>query len=240
MLATVLSTLYLAQRPGFAQPPATNTYRVTITQVKPDMLNEWLDLQKSEVVPALRKGGVTGRTLLSSGLFGTTGEYMDIQPFAKFAEFDGLSPLVKALDPPGATRLNGKLRKCLVSQHSFEQDRLPEISNAITPTPEVLIQVRYRIAAGKMTDFIALMTSDVLPIYKKAKVPMIVSRRGPGANPNEVTVTTGYQKYAQMDGGPFLTQQLGADGAAKLNAKFAPFRTTVDVVVRHRVDDLSF
>jgi len=53
-----------------------------------------------------------------------------------------------------------------------------------------------------------------------------------GANTNDVIMVTGYQKYAQMDGGPFLTQQLGADGAAKLNAKFAPFRTTIEVLVR--------
>jgi hypothetical protein len=91
-----------------------------------------------------------------------------------------------------------------------------------------------------MNDFIALVKSDVLPVYKKAKVTLIVSRRGPGANTNDVTMSTGYQKYAQMDGGPFMTQQLGEDGAAKLAAKFAPFRTTVEVLVRHRVDDLSF
>lgn len=39
-------------------PPATS--RATITHVKPDMLNEWLDLQRNEVVPALKKGGAKG------------------------------------------------------------------------------------------------------------------------------------------------------------------------------------
>ncbi len=234
VLATTLSTYCLAQTPtsGFA--------RVTVTHVKPDMVNEWLDLQKNEVVPALKKAGVTTRTVLSAGLFGTAGEYVQIQPFQKYAEFDNPSPLVKALDAPGANRLTEKLRKCTLNQNSYEQTRLEEISNVLTPAAEVVVSVRYRIAPGKMNDFIALVKSDVLPVYKKAKVTLIVSRRGPGANTNDVTMSTGYQKYAQMDGGPFMTQQLGEDGAAKLAAKFAPFRTTVEVLVRHRVDDLSF
>lgn len=234
VLATTLSTYCLAQAPtsGFA--------RVTVTHVKPDMVNEWLDLQKNEVVPALKKAGVSTRTVLSSGLFGTAGEYSVIQPFQKYAEFDGPNPLIKALDAPGANRLNEKLRKCTLSQNSYEQTRLEEISNVLTPPAEVIVSVRYRIAPGKMNDFIALVKSDVLPVYKKAKVTLIVSRRGPGANTNDVTMSTGYQKYAQMDGGPFLTQQLGEDGVAKLNAKFASIRTNVEVLVRHRIDDLSF
>jgi ABC-type sugar transport system substrate-binding protein len=42
---------------AMAQSAAPMTARVTVTQVKPDMLNEWLDLEKNEVVPALKKGG---------------------------------------------------------------------------------------------------------------------------------------------------------------------------------------
>jgi len=48
--------------------------RVTVTQVKPEMLNEWIDLRRSEVVPVLKKAGVNARTVYSSGLFGTAGE----------------------------------------------------------------------------------------------------------------------------------------------------------------------
>lgn len=236
-LATGLSTLCLVQT-SLAQTTPT-TYRVVVSHVKPDMLNEWQDLQKNEYVPALKKGGVSTRSVYST-FFGNSGEYVVITPFDKYAEFDGPSPLVKALTQPGATRLQEKLRKCLVSQNTYEQTRLVDISNVVTPPPEVIVSVRYRIAAGKMPDFVALVKSDVLPVYKKAKMQLTVNQRGPGANATDVTLSTGYQKYAQMDGGPFLTQQLGADAAAKLNAKFAPFRTLVEVVVRHRVDDLSW
>jgi hypothetical protein len=232
-LAAGLSTLCLAQA------PVTRT-RVTITHLKPDMVNEWIDLQKNEVVPALKKGGIKARTVFSSGIFGTAGEYLISQPFDNTAEFDGQSPLVRALDAPGATRLNTKLNKCVVSSNSFMNSRLDDISNVLATPPMVIVSVRYRIATGKLQEFRDLFKSEILPVYKKAKVSVTINQRGPGANPNDLTVVTGYAKYADMNGGPFLVQQLGQAGADKVNAKFAAIRTTVEVVVRRRMTDLSF
>jgi len=233
-LAVSLSTPALAQ-------PAPTLYRYVHTHVKPDMLNEWLDLQKNEVVPALKKAGQTTQTVLASGLFGTSYEYVTITPFAKYADFDAVYPLVKALGQAGAARLHEKLLKCIVSQNSYAGMRLTDISNVPDgPLPPIFVSVRYRIAAGKMQDFQALVKSDILPVYKKANARLIVTQRGLGANVNDVTVATGYAKYADLDGGPFLVKQLGADGAAKVNAKFAGIRTLIEIVVRSRVADLSF
>ena len=77
--------------PGFAQPgrrlesPA-NRSLVVIVQVKPEMLGEWLDLQRKAVVPALKKAGVTSRTVYSSRVFGTAFEYRIVQPLNRFAD----------------------------------------------------------------------------------------------------------------------------------------------------------
>jgi hypothetical protein len=224
----------------FAQPQSTATARVVYTHVKPDMLNEWLDLQKNEVIPALKKGGQMTRAVYATTLFGNSYEYVAITPFAKFADFDSPNPLVKALGEAGASRLQAKLRKCTESQTSYANTRLTDISNVLDAPTDIIVTARYRIAPGKMPDFEALVKSDVLPVYKKAKVSLLVNRRGVGANPNDVTMVTGYSKMAGLDGGPFLTQQLGADGAAKLNAKFTGIRTLIEVAVRRRVADLSF
>jgi hypothetical protein len=224
-----------------AQAPSPTLYRYVHTQIKPEMLNEWLDLQKNEVIPALKKAGQTTRVVYVASLFGNTYEYVTITPFAKYADFDGDSPVVKALGQAATDRLVGKLRKCVASQYSYSGNRLTDISNATDgPPPEIAVFVRYRIASGKMTDFRDLMKSDVLPVYKKANARLFVTQRGVGANVNDVTMTTGYAKYADLDGGSVLVKQLGVDGAAKINAKFASFRTLVEVVVRKRVADLSF
>lgn len=220
--------------------PTLYRARVTITHVKPDMVNEWLDLQKNEVLPARKKGGVKTQTVLATSIFGSAYEYVTIMPFDSMADFDGRSPLVKALDAPGAARLGSKLNKCVESSNSYMISRMDDISNVTDPQPPVLVSVHYRIPQGKMDQYRALMKSDVLPVYKKAKVYLSVNQRGPGGNTNDVTQTTGYQKYADMNGGPFLTQQIGAAGAAQLNAKFTGVRNMIEVVVRRRIADLSF
>jgi hypothetical protein len=234
-----LALSFCSQSPAQSDMPLRS--RVTVTHVKPDMLTEWVDLQKNEVVPALKKAGEKTRTVYVTSLFGNAYEYVLISPIEKMSQFDGPNPIVKALDTPGATRLNEKLRKCTDISTSYMITRLPEISNIPEgPTPNMIVTVRYRIAPGKQQDFQNLMKAEVLPVYKKAKVGLIVNQRGPGANPNEVTLSTAYTKFADMEGGPFMTQQLGQEGANRLNAKFVGVRNVVEVVVRRKVADLSF
>ena len=52
-LTLAFSTLCAAQ--------AVTPTLITVTQVKPEMLTEWIDLQKNEVIPALKKAGVKSR-----------------------------------------------------------------------------------------------------------------------------------------------------------------------------------
>jgi hypothetical protein len=224
-----------------AQTAAPQFARVTITHVKPDMLNEWLDLQKNEVVPALKKAGQTTRTVYHTSLFGNSYEYVLITPFQKYAEFDAGNPMIKALGETAAARLGDKLRKCTESSTSYSNTRLVDLSNVLDgPPPQMIVSARYRISPGKLADFENLVKSDILPLYKKAKVGLTVSQRGPGANPSDVTMSTAYSKFADLDGGPFVVKQLGQAAADRVNAKFVGIRTLIEVVVRTRVQDLSF
>jgi hypothetical protein len=116
-----------------------------------------------------------------------------------------------------------------------------DLSNVLDgPPPQMIVSARYRISPGKLADFENLVKSDILPLYKKAKVGLTVSQRGPGANPSDVTMSTAYSKFADLDGGPFVVKQLGQAAADRVNAKFVGIRTLIEVVVRTRVQDLSF
>ena len=56
-----------APTPSGAQPAAAPTSTRSYVQVyrlHPDMVNEWMALQKDEVIPAQKKGGVVSRTTL--------------------------------------------------------------------------------------------------------------------------------------------------------------------------------
>ena len=236
VLTVGVPTLCLAQ----AAPAAPAMSRVTVTQVRPDMLNEWLDLQKNEVVPALKKAGVQTRTVFSSGLFGTAGEYVLIQPIGKFADFDGQSPQVKALGAQASARLGEKLRKCIVSSHSYLITRRDDLSNVTATPPPIIVTTRFRVMSGKNADFDAILKNEVLPVYKKANASLTVNARGLGGNPTEITVSTGMNKYSEMDGGSLLVKTLGQDGFARLATKVTAVSNLIEQVVRARVADLSF
>jgi hypothetical protein len=204
------------------------------------MLYEWLALEKNERLPALKKAGVKSQTVYASGPFGRAGEYVAVLPLGSMAEFDGPNPLVKALGQPAQARINEELRKCVESQTAYMSTRWDDASNNTETPPNVIVSVRYRLAAGKADDIRAIIKSDVLPVYKKGNVYLSVNARGPGANPADITMITGFSKYADWDGGPYLTRALGAAEAGKINAKMNPLRTLIEVVVRQRVADLSF
>jgi hypothetical protein len=219
---------------------APATLRVTVTQVKADMLDEWLDLQKNEVVPALKKGGVKTRTVYSSGLFGTAGEYLSISPIDKFADFDNPNPQTRALGAPGAARLAAKLRKCIVSQHSYLITRMEDLGNTAPTPPNFIVSTRVRIPVGKITEFQNIVKTELTPIYKKANANFTVSQRGLGGNPSDITLSYGINKMAEMDGGSLLVKQLGQEGFLKLAAKITALGPVIEQVMRARVGDLSF
>jgi hypothetical protein len=67
-----------------------------------------------------------------------------------------------------------------------------------------------------------------------------VSTRGVGAQAGEMTTTTYYNKFADLDGGNPVALALGAAAAAPIGAKGAALATNVQVIIRRRVADLSF
>ncbi len=225
-------------------PPPTTRFMATLTQVKPDMLNEWRDLQKNEVIPALKKAGVTSRNV-AVPVFGNTYEYLSISPLSNYGVLDGPNPFVRALGPEAAARLAAKLRKCINGQRTYISTRQDDLS-VLPDTPALVsVTIRRRIAPGKAEELRNYIKNDLLPVYKKAKAEgkiagHQVGNRGLGATLGETTATTYYNKFADLEGGNALVKMLGQAGAAKLNAKAAGLSTIVETVVRRRIADLSF
>jgi hypothetical protein len=204
------------------------------------MLNEWMDLQKNELIPAQKKAGPATRTTYQT-VFGNTNEFLTVTPLGKYADFDGPSYLDRALGVVGAARLAAKLQKCLESRQVFISNALPELSSAPAgQLPALGVFTRVRVATGKLEDYEAFVKGEVLPIYKKADVGLTVTRRGLGANANDVVQVSWLTKMADIDAGSPITRALGPAGAAKLLAKTAGMATLVEQVVRRRVPDLSY
>jgi hypothetical protein len=240
-LSLVPATVCLAQQPN--TPPATTRYQVTVVRIKPDMLDEWIDLQKNEVIPAQKKGGVKERTVLQTAI-GNSFEYTILTPYPSFAALDGPAVNVKALGAEAAARLGAKVRKCVDVQRTYLINRVDDLAipqgNAIASRTQVL-----RPAPGKTQDYLSYLRADVLPAMKKAKADgkiagYAVSTRGVGAQAGEMTTTTYYNKFADLDAGNPVALALGAAAAAPIGAKGAALATNVQVIIRRRVADLSF
>ncbi len=105
--------------------------------------------------PHPEKGGPKSRTIYQTTVFGNNYEYVTITPFASYAEFDNPNPILKALEPAAAARLNEKLRKCIVSSASFSSTRYSDLSNLVDndAPPPITVSSRYRIAPGKFQEF---------------------------------------------------------------------------------------
>jgi len=76
-----------------AQEGGTGNTRLLVTHVRvpPAKVGTWLDLQRNEVVPALKKAGLEDYTTYQT-VIGDVPEFVIVRPFA-FAEFDATDPL---------------------------------------------------------------------------------------------------------------------------------------------------
>jgi hypothetical protein len=222
--------------------PNTRSF-VQVIRLKPDMVSEWIALQRDEVIPAQKKAGVTSRTTLVTQV-GNAFEYTILTPFPTWAAMDTAPPLVRALGADGAAQLNAKLRKSILTQTSYMTNRVDSLTIPDANAPVWRIAVR-RALPGKMQDYVAYYRSEVLPGLQKAKASgkiagSTIAIRGAGATSGEFTTVTYYAKFADLEAGDPLVQALGREAADRINAKSAQFATNTQVIIRRRIADLSF
>lgn len=242
LFASVVSAPSAISQPAAATGNSSRSYAQVI-RLRPDMVTEWLALQRNEVIPAQKKAGVTSRTTLVTQV-GNAFEYLILTPFPSWAAMDSDAPLVRALGADAAAQLNAKLRKCILTQQSYMTTRIDSLTIAATDALVWRTAVR-RVVPGKMPEYQAYYKTDVLPGLQKAKASgtiagAIFAVRGVGAASGEFTTVTQYAKFADIDGGDPLVRALGRDEAARINAKGLQLATNVQVVVRRRIADLSF
>ncbi len=175
---------------------------------------------------------------------GNSFEYTMITPMASWAAFDGEAPLAKALGAAGAAALNDKLRKCIMTQNSYLINREDDLTIA-APGAEVWRTTVRRALPGKMQEYLAFYKAEVLPAMQKAKAEgkiagSGVATRGVGALSREFTVSTVYNKFADLDGPNPVAAAVGAEAARAMAAKGETLATTGQTYIRRRVADLSF
>ncbi len=225
-----------------APPPKREMIQVTIVKVKPDLLTEWLEFQKNETIPMLKKAGATRRDAWQTGIFGEAGMYAFVTPISNFNQYDGDGPAVRALGADGARAYNEKNRRFLVSSHTYGEQTRPDLGYdmKMTGPPKLGLLSNVQIALGKGPDYEALVKSDVIPVLRKARLGYAVSQTVLGGDISEFTTLIFYDNFADIGKGHPFDRILGAEGSRQLTAKAAGIVTHVERTIIRYVPDLSF
>jgi hypothetical protein len=238
---------------SFAQntaPPANTRTQVQVTQLKPGRAADWRALQQNEVLPALKRAGVTTRTTLET-LFGDTNEYVTLRPLDRFAEYDDQQGLLqRVLGTQAGNALAAKLADCVVSTERYV---ITQQGALAVPSPgPIYVSTRYRLQPGPGggAAFADFLRTDVLPMMQKAKADGRVAGWGvsitnQGAEEQGLRVlTTYYPNLAALDAavaaGGVVQATVGEAQAATLATKQARLVTAVYTTIRRRVADLSY
>ena len=156
---------------GFAQDaPKPQLSRVSVTQVKPEMWEQFLAFYKNETLPALKKGGVKQSLVMqSSGPVGDGFELRVVQPIENLAQFDEGSALTKALGPEGRKAYDAKRRTMIVSSHAYIIRSIPEAAIAQNGTSKLMVRREISIVPGRRADYESYL-KDVLAVLKKTNL----------------------------------------------------------------------
>jgi hypothetical protein len=229
-----------AARP--APLPKREMIQVTVVKVKPDLLNEWLDFQKNETIPMLKKAGATRRDAWQTGIFGESGMYAFVTPIENFNQYDGDNPPLRALGADGARAYAEKNRRFILSSRTYADQTRPDLGYEVKMSgpPKLALLSNVQIAFGKGSDYEALVKSDVLPVLRKAHLGYAVSQTMLGGDINEFTTLIFYDTFADIGKGHPFDRILGADGSRQLTSKAAGIVTHVERSIVRYVPDLSF
>ena len=236
----------LAALPLSAQaPPASRLLTLTIVSIKPGMMQAYIDLQKSEAIPAMQKGGQTWRESWRTAVFGDTFEVAHVSEIKGFDQFDTPSPLRKTLGEAGYTAFLAKLSPMVTSQRTYAIRTRPDLSYVAvadpSARPKMAILTTVDVKADKLIDFETFIKGEWMAAFKKGggkhyNVTQVVY----GGNTTEYMTLVGIDTFADLGKGHPVTQALGEDGLVKLMAKSGGFAQRIDRRIIRLDPDLSF
>ena len=192
---------------------------ITTVKVKPEMRQEWLDMQKNEVTPAYKKAGITIYQVWTTAVVGDVDEFTTVLPVANAASFDGDSPVVKALGSEGAARLVSKLRKCTVSvRRLLIKPRVDlSIDAEMSAPPKMMVLTSVTVKAGMAQEYERWLKTEYLPGLKKGgQKTYLVSTTVYGGPLLTYGSVAFLNSFADLDKPAALIAGLGQEGADKV------------------------
>jgi hypothetical protein len=233
------------KKPAAVKTPAQPGWiSINVVRIKADMITEYQDFVKNEVIPTLQKAGIKERQAWGTGIFGESFEFVYITPIDSFAQYDSPGPAIRALGEAGAQAYNAKARRFVVSSHTYAAQMRPDLSmmGDMSAVPKLAVINSIHTLPGKGPVFESLLKTDILPAVKKAGVKYyLVSQTVFGGDPNEYVTVTPMESYAEVGKGSPVARGMG--GQAAFNrwlAKVSGVVASQERSVARFIPDLSF
>jgi hypothetical protein len=237
-----------ALQPVAAQTPATGPMKsrllqVTVVTMRPDMVRTYIDYQKSDVIPALQKGGVKWRDSWRTAVFGDVFEVAHLTEIAGFDQYDSPPAVRKALGDEGFAAYQAKIGGMITAVKTYAIRTRPDLSYMADASyqPKLAILTSVEVAADKLAEFEAFIKSDWIPALKTGGGKhYAVSQVVYGGSTTEYVTLVGVDSFADIGKGHPVTRALGEEGMVKLLAKVGGLTRHVERTVIRLDPDLSF
>jgi hypothetical protein len=246
-LQTTGTTQQTTSQAAASKPTGPNYMLLRLTDVKPDMMSDYVALQKSDTIPNLQKAGVEWRDAWRAAVVGSQNTVAFVTPIKSFGDFDGDNPMVKAVGADGYRAYMSKMSKLINDSHVYIIRARPDLgyqsesTTASNSPPKLGVLADVEVMPGRQPDFEALLKTEWAPALKKANVPTyMVSEVVMGGGIGQYYTFTPISNFAQLEKGHPIVQSLGEAGLNRLMAKMGPsIRRAERIVIRYD-EELSF
>ncbi len=212
--------------------------RVSVTQVKPEMWDQFLEFYKTETLPALKKAGVkSSQVMQSSGPIGNSFELRVVQSIDSLAQFDEGSQMQRALGPEKWKAYQAKRRAMITGQNAYIIRSIPEAAIIPNGTSKLLVRREISVAPGRRDDYESYL-KDVLAVLKKTSLKgHRVSRLLLGGDLNLYFQVDSFDSFAEYE--KFTAELPKIEGYSKLASRTAGVVMHTNISVYSAMPELS-
>ena len=209
--------------------------RLTIVQVEPDMVPEFLAVQ-GKMMAIAKNGDKPWRTISRTAVFGDQYRFVIATPGENLASFSTLGEKASA-----SSSINVRLEKTISSLHSYAVRTLPALDNQLPADqiPSVMVINISKVAPGREQEYYQIMEEDVFPHFNEADMHHRSGSLALGGEGGYIHIFY-LNDFASLDQGSPVVRALGPIGAQVVTAKLAGIVTSTEQWVAQLLPELSF
>lgn len=243
-----LAALFLlTAMPTWAQPnsmPKRERISISFVNVKPEMVPDFEAMIKTDIIPALAKGGAKQSDVWRTTGFGDSFEYVIVNPIENYAQYDGPSPMMKGMGKEGMAAWVAKASRMVNGVRTVAYDLRPDLSyiTNMTEPPKMAVVTTVTVAAGRNAEFENFIKNEWLPVIKQSGIKGYwVQQVAFGGDVNQYLIATLHENFAEVDKGNPVARVVGQDGMMKIQQKLpAGVIVRQERIISRFVPELSY